>query len=40
MIDESVRVCAMWTVLRPVEGGPGYDEEALKHLRTLNFELE
>jgi len=27
-------------VLRPVEGGRGYDEEALKHLRTLNFELE
>jgi len=30
----------MWAVLRPVEGGRGYDAEALKHLRTLNFELE
>jgi len=25
--------------VRPCNGGPGYDEELVMHLRTLNFEL-
>ena len=37
--------CKMWEVLeplravRPVNGGPGYDEELIMQLRTLNFEI-
>ena len=37
--------CDLWDVLapvravRPVNGGPGYDQELVLDLRTLNFEL-